>query len=1088
MRLAAVAVLALPLLAGMPLAAQTVQFAGAVATLAVADGGFNKPSDVAVDQYGNVFVADEGNNAVKEILAAGGYTTVTTLTSGLQAPMGVAVDGSGNVYVTDGVTHGVYEILAVKGSIPASPTINPLGGTFSFCNPIGVAVDGSENVYVADECNGAVEEILAAGVYTMVTTLASALGSPWYVALDQSGDVWFTDTQDKIVREMLAVNGSVPANPAIITPMSSSEIRCPWGVGVDGSGNVYVTDDCYNTVLEMPAPGYSTVNSLGGGYDLPLGLAGSASGNVFVADTYNNAVKEILPGANFGPVNVGSANTNLVTLYFTFAASVTLGSTAVLTQGAAGLDFTDAGAGNDTCTANKAYSAGDTCGVNVTFKPEAPGPRYGAAELVDTSGNVLATGDLQGTGIGPLVNFMPDTLSQAVSNFGFSRPVAVAVDASSNLYVADAGNYEVYEFLAKSGYSSFNQLGPGFLNPQGVAVDGSGNVYVTDGDTSAVYEILAVKGSIPANPTINILSSGFDDPAGVAVDGSGNVYVADPFNEAVYEILAVNGAIPANPTITTLASSRLQPQQVGAPQYVAVDGSGNVYVTDIDVYEILAVNGSVPANPTFKTLGAPTEFPYPVPQWVQPWGVAVDGSGNVYVTDIGGQGVYEILAASGYATVNTLRQTANIPWGVAVDASRNVYYVTAASNPGSGTVPPGEAAVEKIDYADPPSLSFATTDVGSTSTDSPQTVTVENVGNAALTFPTPATITSPSFPLATGSTCPQLSPETLAPGATCTYALNFSPTTPGNLTGSLVLTDNNLNAPSPSYAAQSIALSGTAFEPGSFALTNSGAIIVSPGSATGNMSTITVTPSNGFTGTVNLSCSVTTFPTGATSPATCAVTPSVTISGTTAQNATLTVNTASTTTPGAYAVTVTGMYINPGAAGGITEMTTVGVTVTAAASFSLSSNPSAFTLTPGVNTGDTSALTVTPANAFTGPVNLTCSVTGPTGATSPATCVVTPSVTISGTTAQSATLTVTTTSSTTPGTYMVTVTGTAGSITQATTVDVTVTAPVSGSFSVDPIDDMVGVVAGGSGTGFVIYVEPIGGFTGSVTLTAAITS
>ena len=196
-----------------------------------------------------------------------------------------------------------------------------------------------------------------------------------------------------------------------------------------------------------------------------MGVAASSGGIVFVADTYNSAVEEILVGRKFGPVNVGSANTNPVSLYFTFGASGALGSTSVLTQGAPGLDFTDAG--YDTCTANEAYSAGETCGVNVTFKPEAPGPRSGAAELVDTSGNVLATGDLQGTGIGPLVNFMPDTLSQAVSHYAFGRPVAVAVDASSNLYIADAAHYEVYEFLAKSGYIIFNQLGPGFLNPQG---------------------------------------------------------------------------------------------------------------------------------------------------------------------------------------------------------------------------------------------------------------------------------------------------------------------------------------------------------------------------------------------------------------------------------------------------------------------------------------------------------------------------------------------------------------------------------------------------------------------------------------------
>jgi streptogramin lyase len=61
---------------------------------------------VAVDGSGNVFVADSGNNAVKEIVAAGGYITVNILGSGFSRPGGVAVDGGGNVFVADTFNHG----------------------------------------------------------------------------------------------------------------------------------------------------------------------------------------------------------------------------------------------------------------------------------------------------------------------------------------------------------------------------------------------------------------------------------------------------------------------------------------------------------------------------------------------------------------------------------------------------------------------------------------------------------------------------------------------------------------------------------------------------------------------------------------------------------------------------------------------------------------------------------------------------------------------------------------------------------------------------------------------------------------------
>ena len=70
---------------------------------------------MAVDGSGNVFVADFGNGAVKEILAAGGYTTVKTLGSGFYGPAGVAVDGSGNVFVAVTRDDAVKEILAAGG-------------------------------------------------------------------------------------------------------------------------------------------------------------------------------------------------------------------------------------------------------------------------------------------------------------------------------------------------------------------------------------------------------------------------------------------------------------------------------------------------------------------------------------------------------------------------------------------------------------------------------------------------------------------------------------------------------------------------------------------------------------------------------------------------------------------------------------------------------------------------------------------------------------------------------------------------------------------------------------------------------------
>ena len=106
--------------------------------------------------------------------------------------------------------------------------------------------------------------------------------------------------------------------------------------------------------------------------------------------------------------------------------------------------------------------------------------------------------------------------------------------------------------------------------------------------------------------------------------------------------------------------------------------------------------------------------------------MAVDGSGNVYVAaTFGGQILKETLAGGVY-TQSTVASPLNDPLGVTVDSSGNVFLCSDAAS-----------SVWKVNYADPPSLSFAATNVSSTS--GAQTVTVENIGNATLNFPIPGT-------------------------------------------------------------------------------------------------------------------------------------------------------------------------------------------------------------------------------------------------------------------------------------------------------------------------------------------------------------
>jgi sugar lactone lactonase YvrE len=472
--------------------AQTAYFSGAQTALGT---GFSDPAAVAVDSSGNVYVADTLNNAVKEILAVNGSIpaspTIVTLGSGFSDPLGVAVDVNGDVFVSDAGNGEFKEILAVNGSIPASPTIIILA---SATDPGGIAVDSHENVYVVSSTprqyiggpivdssrlaretgnirsavgsgSSAIPSLNEGSVYEILAVNGSIPASPAFqllssgipsnapysypncVAVDGGGNVYVTDETNyatsqgiNAVYEISAVNGSIPPSPAI--NVLTSSFLTPVGVTVDASGNVYVDDAGSNSVKEIVAvngsvPASPTVRTFGNDFDLPLGVGIDESGNVYVADSGNNrVVAGSVSGANFRTVNIGATNPPALALNFTFETAGTLGSTAVLTEGATGLDFANSGSG--TCSTNTNYQAGETCTLNVSFTPKFAGTRNGAAVLYNSAGSAIATAYLQGVGVGPQINFLPNTES-TVASTGLRAPYGIAVDGSGNVYIDDVG-------------------------------------------------------------------------------------------------------------------------------------------------------------------------------------------------------------------------------------------------------------------------------------------------------------------------------------------------------------------------------------------------------------------------------------------------------------------------------------------------------------------------------------------------------------------------------------------------------------------------------------------------------------------------
>jgi sugar lactone lactonase YvrE len=919
-----------------------VSSASTVVTVA---SGFDAPQGIAFDGIGDLFVADSGNSVVKEIEARTGRglgpvssaSTVVTVGSGFSGPQGVAVDGAGNVFVADSGNNAVKEIEAGTGgnvawAVSSASTVVTVGSGFEA--PQGIAVDGAGDVFVADSSNSMVKEIVLttppalsfastevgstssdspqtvvvqnagnAGLAFSSIALGGNANFPLFgtttcstsTALDQSGlctvaadfspvqpgaqsaTITLTDNSLNVSGSAQAISLSGLATAATGTtaqtitfpqPLTPAQTNTTAGLTASASSGLRVI---YSVVSGPATVSGSTVTYTGVG-TVVLEADQYGNGTYAAASPVQVTVAVAMTGS------VGTASTATVTI----AAAGTVGAISVLTQGATGKDFQYASGG--TCAVGTTYAAGSTCTVEYTFTPTRPGQRQGAIVLESNASPAapLGTALLAATGTGPLATFPGSTALSTVSS-GYT-PRGVAVDGAGDVFVADYYNQVVKKIEAGTGgnapgvvsaSSTVVTVGSGFSYPDGgLAVDGAGDVFVADSGT--VYEIEAgtggnAAGVVSSSSTVVTVGSGFDFPHAVAVDGAGNVFVPDTGTDALYEIEAgtggnAPGAVSSSSTVVTL--------RTGIDSFaVAVDGAGDVFLLDVlasVVNEIEAGTGGnapgvVSSSSTMVTVGS--GFYYP-------WGLALDGAGDVFVADWGNNAVKEIEAGTGGNAPGVVSSSSTV-----VTLGSGLSGATALAVDGAGNVFITDTAVEQLVLTTPPSLSFASTAVGSTSSDSPQTVVVQNAGNASLSFPVPGFGSNPSlsanFTLGSASTCPQVtsssgSAGTLASSGLCTEVLSFTPTMAGSVTGSLVLTDDSLNP--GTTTTQTINLSGTA-TPATATVTVQPATIVYGSTPTTLMASIsyagTIAPIGAVTFTVDSGTAVTASCTGSSSPLTC---------------------------------------------------------------------------------------------------------------------------------------------------------------------------------------------------------------------------
>ena len=542
------------------------------------DGGpatgasMTQPSGVAVDAFGNLFIADTYNLRIRKVSTNGIITTVAgdgdygysgdgvqATNASLYYPEGVAVDANGNLFIADTSnqrirkvgTNGIISTVAGNGDYGYSGD----GGQATSAGlyyPMSVTVDDLGNIFIADTDDHRIRKVGTSGVINTVAGDANygytgdggfatnaAMTYPYGVSVDKVGNLFFVDSDNERIRRVgtdqiitnFAGNGST-GFPGDGGASSQAHLSMPSSVAVDAPGNVFIADSSNDRIRKAATNGIVNTVAGNGGYgyygdglaatsaelEYPYGVAVDGVGDFFIADTYNQRLRQV---------------------------------------GLSGIISTVAGDGGfgyfgDNIALGPDASLADPSGAAV----DAEGNVYIADSYNNRIRKITLFGiiyTVAGNGAG---EYSGD--GGAATNAGLNYPQGVAVDGEGNLFIADTYNQRIREVgtngiistVAGDGFAGYSGDGgtatsASLFDPQGVALSASGNLFIADSYNQRI-RMVSPNGVISSLAGLD--SAGFSGdggpatnatlayPAAVATDASGNVLVADSQNNRVREI------------------------------------------------------------------------------------------------------------------------------------------------------------------------------------------------------------------------------------------------------------------------------------------------------------------------------------------------------------------------------------------------------------------------------------------------------------------------------------------------------------------------------------------------------------------------
>ena len=594
---------------------------GGTPTLAM----LNAPTGIAVDSAGNLFIVDRGNSRIREVSAAthtistvAGTTIVGYNGDGIAAtsaqlnlPFSIAVDAAGNLFIADEGNGRIREVIAGTqqiSTVAGNGTFGYNGDGISAVTaqlnaPYGITVDSAGNLFIADTNNNRIREVNAgtklistvAGTATKgfngdgASATSSQLSVPYAVAVDAAGDLFIADFGNDRIREVNATTklmstivgtGIVGYNGDGIVP-TSANLQNPWGVAVDFYGDVFVADTFSNRA-RIVTPGAPSVT--------------------VTAATFTT-IQASLPTINLGQAELltatissiaGTPNSGTVTFYN--------GTTALyvanVSNGTATYTATTLPTGNDTITATfngtsnfapSTSNPGTTVTVIAVTRPAVSSPTSAniTSSSVTLGGNITSNGGLPVTASGVLFSKSSVNPNPQIGAYGVTNVPSTTTSGQFTVPVLNLTPGVLYSFVAyatnSAGTTLTTTIGT-FTTLAAPTIAGqSSTVTFTKGSAPVLIEpnlVVADSAGVNlASATVTITNWQTEDQLNFTnLSGFGSTFNVNGTTHTA--VLTLTGSATAAAYQATLKTLVYQNSTLGSP----VVGSRSVSITVSDGY------------------------------------------------------------------------------------------------------------------------------------------------------------------------------------------------------------------------------------------------------------------------------------------------------------------------------------------------------------------------------------------------------------------------------------------------------------------------------------------------------------------------